>query len=88
MGTKLKIATRIIRISHKSEKTRKKKEKNSKIEKKMFGPKMPKIGSHAFLIVLMLSFFNYAFFNCSYVYSLIYGMVHSKDKCMVLQCFL
>ena len=31
-----------------------------------------------FLIVLLFLFFNYAFFNCSYVYSLMYGMVHNK----------
>ena len=63
--------------------TEEKKGKNSKVEKKMFGLKCLK--SAVFFdadisdrFVLTLLFFNYAFFDCSYVYFLMYGMVHNK----------
>ena len=44
----------------------------------MFGLKCLKSTVMHSLIILMLLFFNYAFFSCSYVYSLMYGMVRSK----------
>ena len=56
--------------------TKEKKGKKFQDCEKMFGLKCLKIG-------YMLLFFNYAFFNCSYVYSLMYGMVHSEKKCSV-----
>ena len=75
--------TPITRISNYSESDKSDHDRGKKIprlRKKMFVLKCLKSAVMHSLIVLMLLFFNYAFFNCSYVFFLMYDMAHSKKN--------